>query len=155
MNPSKAWAMLTARGVAFGGVGRGGVPLITAADISRMLQGLERGPFLMGMVMECGDVHSLGELERWLWIETMEIARRERWPFCHGQQYCRRMAGLALFEVLIPAPNECATCHGEGYVVMENNGVECEDCRNHGGKAMSAHMRSDLAGVPYTSWQEG
>jgi hypothetical protein len=154
MNPSKAWAMLTARGVAFGGSG-GGIPELTPAEIARMLQGLARGPFLAGMVKECGDARSLGELERWLWIEAMSIACRERWPLCHGQQYCRRLSGLAIFEFIVPKPNRCRECGGKGYVVFQGNGVECTSCSNTGGASLVAHARCDLAGIPLRQWESG
>lgn len=155
MNPSKAWAMLNARGAAFGGVGGGGIPSLTASDIARMLTGLERGPFLAGMVKECGDIRSVAELERWLWIEAMNIACRERWPFCRGQAYCRRMAGLAVYEFIVPVPSVCESCSGDGFIVVDGNGMECTECRNRGGRKMSANLRSELAGIPYTSWRQG
>lgn len=155
MNPSKAWAMLTARGVTFGGVGGGGVPDITPAEVARMLKGLERGPFLAGMVMECGDVKSLPELERRLWLQSVDIACQERWPIVRGQQYCRRLAGLAVFEFVVPHPNRCSACRGRGYEVLDGNGVECTVCQNTGGAKLLAQERSDLAGIPIREWEEG
>lgn len=60
-----------------------------------------------------------------------------------------------MFEFLLPQPNECANCRGEGFIIVENNGVECAYCKNLGGRKMSPHMRSDLAGIAYTSWRDG
>lgn len=163
MNPSKAWALLTARGVQFGGT-IGGTPYLTPADVARMLKGLDRGPFLAGMVKESGDVSCLGDLERHLWIETMRLAEgyddrgrpyRKPWPLSHGQSYCRRLAGLAVFEFVMPRPEVCSECHGRGWVKFEGQGIECRACRNTGGSKLHPRMRAELAGIPFTSWKDG
>jgi len=153
-DPSKAWAMLTARGAGMGGV-HGGIPSLTAADVARMLRGLDRGPFLAGMVRESGDISCLGPLERWLWVKTMWRSEQLGWPNAHGQAYCRRLAGLAVLEFVMPRPEVCPECHGRGWITHESQGIECRACANTGGQKIEPRMRAQLAGIPPTSWTEG
>lgn len=184
-NPSKAWALITARGAQLGGVG-GGCPDITASDIARLLKGLARGPFLAGMVREGGDVSSLPDLERWLWLATMALADpvdwRGRpipelaWPMSHGQAYCRRLAGLAVFEFAVPQPVRCEDCEGRGWKRREGQGVACSSCTagpldpripslsdspvaedpgSTGYRSLNPAQRAELAGIPLRSWKDG
>ncbi|HEY0684744.1 MAG TPA: hypothetical protein VGD45_20575 [Steroidobacter sp.] len=186
MNPSKAWALLTARGVQIGGVGGGGIPNLLPSDIARMLDGLERGPFLAGMVRESGDAQSIGPLERWLYVETLLLAdprdaqgrpiKRLRWPDNHGQAYCRRLAGLAVFEFVAPRPLICPDCKGQGWKRAHGNGTACPTCKPEmpdlritmrksydpgdepGGTgyiSLTPAARADLAGIPLKSWNDG
>jgi hypothetical protein len=153
-NPSKAWALLTARGAQLDSV-HGGIPDITPADIARMLQGLAPGPFNAAMVKDSGDASCLGPLERWLWIDAMWMAEQQEWPRSHGQAYCRRLAGLAVYEFVMPRPEVCSGCGGRGYRVFEGNGIECPRCVNTGGEKLAPEMRADLAGIPLKSWLAG
>lgn len=139
MNPSRAWALLTARGVQFGGVGGGGIPGLVPSDIARMLDGLERGPFLAGMVRESGDVGSIAALERWVYVETLKLADPRdargrpipgaRWPDSHGQAYCGRLGTLAVFEFVAPRPKICPDCGGQGWKRAHGNGMACPSCK--------------------------
>lgn len=185
-NPSKAWAMMTARGVRIGG-SFGGIPELTPSDIARMLKDLGRGPFLAGMVREGGDASCLGELERCLWMAATRMADpvdlRGRpitelaWPLSHGQAYCRRLAGLAVFEFAIPKPQKCDDCEGRGWKRRDGQGVACPSCSagpadpriatlngvsepeddpgSTGYRSLQPAMRAELAGIPLRSWKDG
>lgn len=185
-NPTKAWSMLTARGVRPGGA-FGGRPDLTPSEIARMLKGLERRPYLTGMVKECGDVTLLPALERALFFETMKLADpidqdgkpipELAWPLSHGQAYCRRMAGLAVLEFLIPKPVKCEDCNGRGWKRREGQGVACAECSagpsdpripagrrynpndddpgSTGYRRMNDTLRAELAGIPFRSWKDG
>jgi hypothetical protein len=174
---------MTARGVQIGGAG-GGIPDLRPSDIARMLDGLEPGPFLAGMVRESGDVHSIGPLERHLWTETMRIAdpidssgdliKHAAWPRTHGQAYCQRLAVVAVFEFVVPRPEVCNACDGRGWHRVHGQGVACLSCKpppsdivdrtklrvdddpgGYGYRKMSPATRADLAGIPLKSWNDG
>jgi hypothetical protein len=178
--PIAAWLMLTTR-VKTLAAASGGVPKMTQAEAARFLQGLKRGPFLMGMAVNCGATEVLGELESYMWRYVRDLAEGLRenengelvqmpnfnaWPLCHGQQYCRRIAILAIYECLIPRPIRCARCLGRGYIVLHGQEMPCDDvivagrvekrgCNNSGGQKLSARQRADLIGIPWTSWRDG
>lgn len=183
-NPSRAWALMTARGVQIGSAG-GGIPDLRPSDIARMLDGLARGPLFAGMVRESGDVGCIGPLERQLWIETMRMAdpidsdgrliKRYAWPLSRGQAYCRRLASVAVFEFVVPRPEICDECDGRGWRKEAGQGVACESCKpgspdprlqsephdrddepgGTGYRKMSPATRADLAGIPLKSWNDG
>jgi hypothetical protein len=163
MNPSKAFARLTARGVQFGGVGGGGTPELTPAEIARVLRGLERGPLFAAMTKDCGDVKSIGPLEQELAHDGMRLAlgldhnnRRVRrpWPSSHSGAYVRRFAGLAVMEFLMPRSELCPKCKNRGWVKFEGQGVQCKACEGFGGTKLSSRLRADIAGVPFSRWRE-
>jgi hypothetical protein len=155
MNPSKAWAMLNARALNLQHVGGGTAqPEFTAADIAMRLQGLPRGPFLVGMLSECMDVRALPELERLLWADTMRHAERERWPSQDHPQ-CRTLASLAICETLFQRSQKCGACRGRGYVLRDHQGVECEVCHNTGGTKMGEETRAALCAVSFSAWRNG
>lgn len=180
-NPTAAWALLTARAQSLSGAAAGGRPSLTAAEVARCLQGLKRGPFLMGMAINSGAVDVLRELEYCMWKYVRDLAEGliedadgklvkipnfNPWPLSHGQAYCRRLAGLAIYEALIQRPVRCSKCLGRGYIVVHGQEMQCVDsvgadgkvkvgCNNSGGKPMSSKMRSELACIPWTSWRDG
>lgn len=176
----KILALLTARGVTIGGT-FGGSPDLTPSEVARMLQGLERGPYLSCVVRDCGDIGRLPDLERCLWLRTIAMADpvdshgrplpKLSWPLSHGQGYCRRLAGLAVFEFLCPRSRKCEACDGRGWVTHQGQGVVCNECSTAppdprvtdetdqpggtGFKSMSQEMRAEIAGIPLRSWKDG
>lgn len=122
MNPSHAWSLLTARC-------KGGIPMppgvagLTSDEVAAMLSGLERGPYLMGLVHFAADVHSLPALERWLTIQIAWIHAELNWgPAERGGCISRRLAATVLFEVLQGAA--CEECNGLGTSLAPMRGVE-------------------------------
>lgn len=162
MNPSKAFAMLNARGVQLGGTSGGGAEF-TPADIARMLKGLERGPYLAAMLKECSEIRCIAPLEQLLWREAFRLAlglnrdgRRVRrpWPTSHSSAYLWRFTGTAVFEFLMPRSDLCGKCNNRGWIKHDGQGIACKACDGFGGNKLSLRMRSDLAGVPFSRWQE-
>lgn len=166
-NPSKAWAILTARATSMS-LAPGGTPFLTPAQMAQLLQGLERGPFLVGMVKECHDLTMLYPLEIYLTMKVQERAIGDQvldadgnirwvnaWPSVRGQQYCRRLAGLAVYELLMEKPLRCPDCAGRGYTIVHSNGVPCDTCGSNGGKGMTSKMKADLATINWEQWRQG
>lgn len=169
MNPSVAWSILTARSPALPRMPRGHGGL-AREDVAVMLADCAPEAFLMGMAYECNDHQSLLDLELRLWQLVMHRSKQERWR-CPSQPFlCRRLAGLALFEVM--HPRICLLCNGKGtftfdindhpeYIlsihfdqVSEHNGrMRCLGCNGTGRLKLSARKRADLAGVHKYTWQ--
>jgi len=145
------WTMFSPHMVEPGHPG-GGRPTLTPADLARALQGLARGPFLMGMAKETADFSILSELENCLTAEIKAMS----WPSrdTRAPIYYRRCAGVAVFEVLVQRPNECAACNGEGYVMVDHQGMPCIACEQTGGHKLSARTRAEFVGLAWSSWRE-
>jgi len=152
MSSSQLWAMLAARGIQPDSVS-GGHPTITPAEIARCLHGLARGPFLMGMVKEVGDVRVLRELEEEL---DRELDRQEDDFFIEViVAGCRRrLVGLAVFEAVMPNPRPCSQCHSRGYIYVDYQPRACTECGQTGGRALTSHSRSELACIPWSTWRD-
>lgn len=155
MSATKTFLMLSARAQRYDSAGGGGYGSLTPAIVARLLQGLARGPFLMGMAAHARDMDSLGELERELWKEAVWLAEIKRWPMEKGESYLRRFAGLAVLEAISARPLPCPTCNARGYKIFHQNGVECPDCQSSGGRTLSQKTRAELTGVPWKRWREG
>lgn len=152
-DPSKTWALLTARALQMSRA-PGGTPFLTAAEAAQLLQGLSPNAFLAGMAKECHDLTCITQLELRLFDWAVMTGFREQWPEKNRQVYARRFAGLAVYELLIPRPYLCRHCAGRGFTLSEEgNGIPCDLCASTGGKAMSEHLRSDLVDITWSLWR--
>lgn len=156
MNPEKGWLRLTVRAASLTG-GVGGPPQYTQADVARLLQGLARGPFLMGMVRETMDMYSLAELEERLSNEIHDVAREDDWPAGGLDLYwhCRNFAGLAILEVIEPRPDPCKLCKGQGSASIGGTAFVCPGCSGFGGHALTPDMRAERVSIPRSTWRSG
>lgn len=167
-DPSKIWAIMTARALQMSQA-PGGTPFLTPAQAAQLLQGLSPEAFLAGMVKECHDLASIVQLELKLWDWACHRAagwvtgprggvyysKSEEWPRQNREAYARRLAGLAVYELLIPNPNRCSACAGRGYTIVASNGVDCERCGSTGGKRLSERSRSELVCITWSRWTSG
>lgn len=152
-DPSKTWALLTARALQFSQA-PGGTPFLTAAEAAQLLHGLPASAFLAGMAKECQDLTCISQLEGRLFDWAVMTGFRASWPEKHRYAYARRFAGLAVYELLIPRPYVCRACKGLGYTTSEQgNGIQCDECGSTGGRAMSEKLRSDLVGITWSIWR--
>ena len=114
MNPANAWLLLTTRspGVSFI---PGGWGTVRPSDVAAALGGLERSRFLLGMAALAGDRNGLEELTNWVWSEIFHPAAiAGEWKIRRGAEQLRRLAALAVFELL----NSDDTEHGRCYVCL-------------------------------------
>lgn len=168
MNPTQAWALLTARSPSMDRISAGHAAL-KPSDIAGMLGGLYREAFWIGMVYACADSRALADLERNLWVRVMDMADRGSWEFTHGQMSCRRLAGLALYETV--DDRTCPVCNGKGTTTFsldeipglvfspyyerlnEYEGrIRCMGCQSSGKVKLSGRKRADLAGIGKDAW---
>ena len=168
MNPSEAWSLLALRTVQLARQSSGHGAL-RSADIAGMLAGLEREPFLMGMAAELGDKGALFQLELCLWTRGNTIAEKENWDPPQGEFTVRRMAALALYDVI--DERRCMQCNGKGHetfslsehpaLVLAStfeslNGregtVRCRACQGSTQMRLSGRKRADLAGINKDMW---
>ncbi len=168
MNPSPAWLLLSARSAQLQKT-QGGHERLTKDDVCSMLSGLDIDCMKMGMASECGDAKALRDLELKLWQITYHMAIREKWKLPKGEFVTRRMAGLALYEVI--GPLLCLECNGMGVMVFsmaERGGllmnpsfeqinpyegrIRCPACQGSGKVRLSNRKRADLAGINKDTW---
>lgn len=168
MNPSAAWAMLTARSPNMKRVSCG-YGETTKEDIAASLSGLYEDAMLMGMFYECGDGKALVRLERRLWQRVIGMAQAERWKLPTGEFVTRRLVGLALYEAMDPLI--CPECNGKGSTTFDlrhNPGLilspyysqlseregrlRCAACQGSGKVKLSGRKRADLAGINKDTW---
>lgn len=168
MNPSAAWAMLTARSAAFPR-SPGGHNSLSREDVEAMLCGLARNAFLMGMAYECHDLKALEDLERRLWQIVIGMSQAEQWKLPKGEFVTRRLAALALYESMDPLI--CPQCNGKGTTTFElrrepglmmsqyysqlnehEGRIRCQACQGSGKVKLSARKRADLAGINKDTW---
>jgi hypothetical protein len=167
MNPTQAWTLLTARSPSINRI-PGGYASLKPADIAAVLGGLSSELFQMGMAYSCGDSRSLIDLERNLWVRVMGMSDRHGWEFSK-QMNCRRLAGLALYEVIDDL--RCQICNGKGTTTFElqhqpalifspyyerlnehEGRVRCLACYGAGKLRLSGRKRADLCGISKDSW---
>jgi hypothetical protein len=167
MNPTQAWNLLTARSPSIDRIAAGHSAM-RPADIAALLSGLPNELFWMGMAYSCGDLRSLRDLERNLWVRVQGMSDREDWEFSR-QMNCRRLAGLALYECIDDL--RCQICNGKGTTTFqlhhepglifspyyerlnEHEGrVRCLACQGGGKVRLSGRKRADLCGISKDSW---
>lgn len=79
-------------------------PLKLVADIRHSdaaayaAAGMPRHLWLTVLMLQRLDWSAANELEYALWLVACDIARKGRWRIVTGREYCRRMAGLAIYE---------------------------------------------------------
>jgi hypothetical protein len=78
------------------------VDAFTQMDAAATCAGLPDKYFWAGRVRYGNDYSSAAPLERYLWLEVVDLANRERWQICIGQETLRALAGLAIAEALDP-----------------------------------------------------
>lgn len=169
MNPSAAWAMLTARSPAFPRM-PGGHNSLTKEDVAAMLSDLYRDACLMGMAYECHDMKALQDLELRLWQIVIGMSQREpQWKLPKGEFVTRRLAALALYEAMDPLV--CPVCNGKGTTTFQlhrepglmlsqyfsqlnewEGRIRCMGCQGSGKVKLSARKRADLAGINKDTW---
>lgn len=136
-----------------------------------MLAGQEERYMLCGMCYHFDDSDALVKLERILWDWVCDFADKDDWAkdLDHGQQQCRRLAGLAMYEVF--GHKRCPECNGSGHRVfalrafpalilsqsfepvdVHAGKVQCIVCFGTGKIKMSARRRADLGGFARTTW---
>lgn len=171
MNPSQAWSLLTARSSSPDMQVRG-FGSLTASEVMAMLGGLHERSMTLAMGYHFFDARALYRAERILWDFTCELAdlADPPWDLDRGQQQCRRLAGLALFEVM--ELRLCFECNGKGEMVFNytdhpalilspsyepvdryKGKTLCFACGGSGkiGK-MSDRKRADLGGFERNDW---
>lgn len=112
MNPANAWLLLTARtsGMDCGSSGWGS---LKPADVALALGGLDRPRFLLGMAALAGDRDHMHELVTLVKLEIiLPMAEYAGWTIKRGSEAYRRMAALAVFELL--NNGRCFVCNGKG-----------------------------------------
>lgn len=169
MNPTQAWSLLTAR--AASDCQPRGYGSLTSEDIRAMLGGLEERYMLSGMCYHFDDPQAMDRLERILWDWVCDFADKDDWAkdLDRGQQQCRRLAGIAMYEVF--SHKRCPECNGIGNktfvlhasptlilsqsfepISAKDGKVQCVVCFGGGKIKMSARRRADLGGFARTTW---
>jgi hypothetical protein len=167
MNPTQAWTLLTARSPSMDRVAAGHLSM-KPADVAALLSGLAPELLWMGMAYVCGDLRSLRDLERHLWVRVQGMSELNNWEFSK-QMNCRRLAGLALYEAIDDL--RCQICNGKGTTTFElsrepgmmfspyyerlnehEGRVRCMACQGSGKVRLSGRKRADLCGISKDSW---
>lgn len=170
MNPTQAWSILTAQ-TSGTDIQPRGYGSLSREEINASLSGLEERSMDAGMVYHFDDPVAMKRLERTLWDWVCDFADKDDWAkdLDRGQQQCRRLAGLAMYEVF--AHKRCPECNGSGdktftlsafpalilsqsfEPISERNGkVQCVVCFGSGKIKMSARRRADLGGFARSTW---
>lgn len=112
MNPANAWLLLTTRSPGVNFI-PGGWGTVKPADVAAALGGLKRSRFLMGMGALAGDRSVLEDLVTYVNHElVMPAAEAGGWKIRRGSEAYRRLAALAVFELM--NGDRCFVCNGVG-----------------------------------------
>lgn len=89
---------------------------VGAYEVAAMAAGMGRWPWELLRAVYLGDCSHLDEVERWLYLRTVDLALAGRWrgrgrpagdndwpdTHCRGDHFLRSLAGMALLEELHP-----------------------------------------------------
>lgn len=132
-------------------VGVSSVPGLDAMDAARALAGLDRGPYLLAMVVLAQDASSLKPLELQLWGEMCGVATRKNWIVPVGDELLRRMSCLAVGEVV--SPKVCGRCSGRGTIYPRGAAARtCDACGGGGRGKVTGRDRARSLGICKSSW---
>ncbi len=152
MDPADFIARLTPVTQDFQQVGVSSTAGLNAMDAARALAGLERGPYLLSIVMWAGDMSSVYHLENQLWFYVCGVATDEKWVVTVGAEMLRGLAKMAVAEVI--SPRLCSSCSGRGSVSPRGGAVrDCAACAGTGKAKISGRHRARLAEIDKNSWQ--
>jgi len=145
-------ARLTPASQDFQQVGVSSTAGLNAMDVARALAGLDRGPYLLSIVMWAGDTGSLYQLENKLWSDVCLVATERKWIVVVGAEMLRSLAKMAVAEVI--APRLCPVCCGRGSISPRGGAVhDCTVCKGTGRAKISGRERAKIAGINRNSWQ--
>lgn len=134
-----------------GRVGVSTVPGLGAFDAAAALAGLPRGPYLLARVMLALDESCRRELEKQLWSEMCSFAYAEKWIVPIGQELLRKMAKIAIAEVVDPAL--CKGCRGRGSIYPRGGLARaCGACFGSGRGVLSASAKARAVGMDKSNW---
>jgi len=110
MDPADFVARLTPVSQKFEQAGVSSVAGLGAMDVAQALAGLDRGPYLLSIVMWAGDTGSLYHLENKLWADVCLVATEQKWIVTVGAEMLRGLSKMAVAEFVMP--RLCAVCRG-------------------------------------------
>lgn len=150
---SAEWiAKLTAKSIRITGEGFGGTAQVTWGDIAASLSGTNRLGYLLLLAKYADDRRAnslfIGELAKEIKKErncTINIALR--------------VAVACSFSVINPM--RCHNCHGRTVVFPKKKGKtiletfrKCSTCDGTGYRQLSERKKSDIAGIPSSTWHD-
>lgn len=128
---------------------------LTIQDIAHALSGLKRGPYLLAMAKYADDFSGLQELEYLAWDAAITLAIKGGWKTETGRELFRKMAGIALTEVIHEHKlYACPTCGGRGSFIAPEHSVkvDCEVCHATGKKRMKEPNKYKELGFDKNKW---
>lgn len=121
---------------------------VTPSDVASALEGLERGPFLLGMACMSGDDRVRSELTRYVHLQiVVGLAGKFSWHSRRGDFMWRRLAALAVFEAL--NGERCPVCNGRGSSAALTS---CAPCRGTGRFKIGESHRAWAVGISRKTW---
>lgn len=151
MDPRRALSRMTAKSASLER-STGGTPEVTASDVAAACAGLRTNEWLLVCAKWVEPDGVMDRLFYELYLDVIEMATREQWRVPRGREHLRRMAALAILEVLQPAT--CRRCAGTGYMLPEHlRHQKCPKCRGSGHIHMSGRQRARIVGMDHKGWQ--
>lgn len=103
MNPARLMAMTTARPVNMLSVGRAtGVADINPSIAAGMCAGMPENCYQALRLKWADDWSQANVLEKKLWMAAVDLAIDEKWRVPKGKELLRKLAGMALYELVYP-----------------------------------------------------
>lgn len=153
-SPEKLLARLASHGIDYQGV-TGGTPGlgITPEDVAGAMQGLDRGAYLLLLRKWVLDTSVQNELFYRVYVAVAGLAADNGWKVPKGQEYLRKLARLAVAEIVDPM--KCSLCKGRTEIWKrgENKPVVCPKCSGTGYGKITAAERYKTVGIDKRNWE--
>lgn len=153
MNPATALARLAGKSnfkIEHVDTGEGG---LTVHDISHACAHLPGEAHLIALAMWAEDYSVLKRLEYYVWDYAVKVAIDKGWKVPPGKEILRRMARLAISEVVLEHRYKCDTCEGRGIVYKRRpKPVDCPACKGSGKEKVYRNERADWLLIHRTNY---
>lgn len=133
---------------ASGASGGGGYSNVSRTELAGYLQNVESLPSLLVWAQYINAEGVQGQLLYEAELRVADIAADRGWRPPRGKQLLRRMARLAVLELVEPL--KCPSCRGTG---ANRLGRRCKLCRGSGNRKVTERQRARLLDVPQSTWE--